>query len=442
MHPCFDTMPCPLLVAVKSNTKTQSRANMTRHLNRILTGLASVAALAATLSHPAAAQQAFPSPPTPPLEPKNDAFYTSPSEVDLGAVVPGTVLRYREINAKAYYLFPVKGQAWQLMYRSTDHKGKPVAMVGTVLLPDNAPATNRRLMAYNVAYDALTLRCAPSYEFVKGTALEQALIQTALKNGLVVMSPDYEGLKSLWTVGLNSGHGVLDGIRAAENFNPAGLNGARTPVVITGYSGGAIAANWANELYRSYAPELNIKGVAAGGVAVDLGNIARKVDGRFWAGVYFGAVAALANGYPEVDVATLTNDKGKTMLAKAQNMCLGQFLTGAPDPLLNFAFQKMSSNTTVPQLLDVPVVKQIIAENRLGQRTPGAPVYIYEGTVDELMPIADVDALVSKYCGQGVKVQYSRTYNDHLLLAVTGFGKAFAYLQDRLNDVPAPTNCK
>lgn len=411
-------------------------------LTRILPGLTALALLTLAPAHHAAAQQVFPPPATPVPEPKDDAFYTPPSTTDLSAVVPGTVLRYREINAKAYYLFPVKGQAWQLMYRSTDHKGRPVAMVGTVLVPVNAPAQNRQLMAYNIAYDALTLRCAPSYEFVKGTALEQALIQSALKKGLVVMSPDYEGLQSLWTVGLNSAHGVLDGIRAAENFNLAGLSGASTPVVITGYSGGAIAANWANELYRSYAPELNIKGVAAGGVEVDLGNVARKVDGGFWSGVYFGAVAALVNGYPEVNVTALTNDKGKAMLAKAQTMCLGQFLTGAPDPLLNFAYKKMKDHVTVPDLLEVPAVKQIITENRLGQRLPGAPVYIYEGTVDELMPIADVDALVAKYCAQGVKVQYTRTRNDHLLLAVTGFGKAFDYLVDRLNDVPVPSNCK
>lgn len=374
--------------------------------------------------------------------PQDDAFYVAPSASELEGMSPGTVFRQREFSAKAYYLFPVKGQAWQLMYRSTDHEGRAVAMVGTVLVPENAPATGRRLMAYNVAYDALTLRCAPSYEMAKGTALEQALIQSALKKGMVVVLPDYEGLESLWTVGRLSGQGVLDGIRAAENFSPAGLNGVATPVVITGYSGGALAATWANELYRSYAPELNIKGVAAGGVPVDLGNVARKVDGKLFAGVYIGAVSGLARAYPQVDADALTNDKGKEALAKAREMCLGQFLTGAPDPLTAFAYRKMSSLTTVPQLLDVPAVKDVIIRNRLGQRTPGAPTYIYQGTVDELMPVADVDALTAQYCKQGVKVQYTRTFNDHLLLAVTGFGKAFAYLQDRLNDLPAPSNCK
>lgn len=414
---------------------------LTPLLPALQAGLA-IAALACALTGTAQAQVAFPPPASPAPLPNADAFYTSPATSELAAVNPGTVLRFREVTPKAYYAFKVKASAWQLMYRSTDHRGAPVAMVGTVLVPDSAPATQRQLLSYNVAYDALSLRCAPSYEIAKGTALEHALMAQALGKGLVVMAADYEGLNSYWTVGRLSGQGVLDGIRAAENFGPAGLSGAATPVVITGYSGGALASTWANELHPSYAPELNIKGVSAGGVPVDLGNVARKVDGKLFAGVYFGAVAALANAYPEVDAQALTNDKGKAMLAKAQEMCLGQFLTGAPDPLTAFAFQKMKNLVVVPDLLAVPTVQRVIAENRLGQRKPGAPLYLYQGTVDELMPIEDVDALVSSYCAQGVKVNYVRTVNDHLLLAVTGYGKALNYLMDRLAGKPVPSTCR
>ena len=419
-----------------------SPTGLSDRLGRLLTHTALALGLAATACAAFAQAQVFPPLPTPVPVPYEDAFYTAPPQVSLNAASPGAVLRYREITAKAYYLFPVKGQAWQLMYRSTDHNGLPIAMVGTILVPDNAPASQRQLMSYNVAYDALTLKCAPSYSFARGTALEQVLIRQALRKGMVVVSSDYEGLGSYWTVGRLAGQGALDGIRAAQNFTQAGLDGPATPVVITGYSGGSIAATWANELYRSYAPELNIKGVAAGGVPVDLGNVARKVDGKLFSGVYFAAVAALAKAYPEVDTEALTNDKGKAMLAKSQDMCLGQFLTGQPDPLTGFAFQKMKNNITVPDLLQVPIIKRVIAQNRLGQGTPGAPAYIYQGTLDEMMPIADVDALVDQYCRQGVKLVYKRTFNDHLLLAVSGYGKAFDFLQDRLNGVPFKSTCR
>lgn len=390
-----------------------------------------------------AAAQAWPPLASPVAKPGDDAFYTAPSEAELQAAQPGDVLRYREMSAKAYYLFPVKGQAWQLMYRSTDHKGLPVAAVTAALLPSTAPAKNRKLYVYNTAYDALTLNCAPSYQIAKGTALEQALVQSGLNKGWVAVVPDYEGLQSLWTVGRNSGQAVLDAIRAAERFQPLGLSGAATPAVLTGYSGGSIASTWANELYRSYAPELNIVGVAAGGVPVDMGNVARKVDGKLFAGLYMGAVSALGRAYPEVDVDALTNEEGKAMQVKIRDMCAGQFLGGTPDVVGSFAFKKMASYTTVPDILAVPAVQQVVALNRLGQRKPGAPTYLYNGLFDQVMPVDDVKGLVTTYCQQGVPTTFRQVLGEHITSVFLGFQGAFDYLEARLaGKAITSTSCK
>lgn len=403
---------------------------------------ASLLSLAACHAAQAAAQ-AWPPLASPVAKPGDDAFYTAPSEAELQAAQPGDVLRYREMSAKAYYLFPVKGQAWQLMYRSTDHKGRPVAAVTAALLPSNAPAKNRKLYVYNTAYDALTLNCAPSYQIAKGTALEQALVQSGLNKGWVAVVPDYEGLESLWTVGRNSGQAVLDAIRAAERFQPLGLSGAATPAVLTGYSGGSIASTWANELYRSYAPELNIVGVAAGGVPVDMGNVARKVDGKLFAGLYMGAVSALGRAYPEVDVDALTNEEGKAMQVKIRDMCAGQFLGGTPDVVGSFAFKKMASYTTVPDILAVPAVQQVVALNRLGQRKPGAPTYLYNGLFDQVMPVEDVKGLVTTYCQQGVPTTFRQVLGEHITSVFLGFQGAFDYLEARLaGKAITSTSCK
>lgn len=390
-----------------------------------------------------AAAQPWPPLASPVAKPGDDAFYTAPSEAELQAAQPGDVLRYREMSAKAYYLFPVKGQAWQLMYRSTDHQGRPVAAVTAALLPSTAPAKNRKLYVYNTAYDALTLNCAPSYQIAKGTALEQALVQSGLNKGWVAVVPDYEGLQSLWTVGRNSGQAVLDAIRAAERFQPLGLSGAATPAVLTGYSGGSIASTWANELYRSYAPELNIVGVAAGGVPVDMGNVARKVDGKLFAGLYMGAVSALGRAYPEVDVDALTNEEGKAMQVKIRDMCAGQFLGGTPDVVGSFAFKKMASYTTVPDILAVPAVQQVVALNRLGQRKPGAPTYLYNGLFDQVMPVDDVKGLVTTYCQQGVPTTFRQVLGEHITSVFLGFQGAFDYLEARLaGKAITSTSCK
>ena len=94
-------------------------------------------------AHANPAPQVYPPLAAPIAEPMNDAFYVSPSPNDLGVMSPGTVFRQREISAKAYYLFPVKGQAWQLMYRSTDHEGRADgrgAREGARAGPDHARA--------------------------------------------------------------------------------------------------------------------------------------------------------------------------------------------------------------------------------------------------------------------------------------------------------------
>lgn len=386
--------------------------------------------------------ETFPKPVKPIPKPQQDAFYQQPSDETLAAADPGTILRMRPIDAKAYFVLKLQGEAWQLMYRTTDHHQQPVAHITTVLIPRNAADSGRKLLAYQTAYDGLTLSCAPSYQMLKGAVLEQALITPSLSQGWVVTVPDYEGPHSLWGVGANAGQSVLDAIRATLNFSEAGLDGINTPVGVMGYSGGALASGWAAELQSDYAPELAIQGVALGGLPVNLESVARRVDGTLMSGVYLAVSTALARAYPELEIDTLLNPRGRIMMERMGNTCMGQFLSGTMDPLLLYPFRPMRRYVTVPQLLDVPIVQQIIAENRMGQRTPMAPLYIYQGLFDELIPIRDVNALATQYCDAGVPVDYHRYLTDHIVLAVWGFPRAFQYMKDRLDGVPAPSNCR
>jgi hypothetical protein len=391
----------------------------------------------------ATAAERWPAPVEPFVEPARDAFYQSPAADILAAVAPGTILRQREVPTKAYYWFDVPARSWQLMFRSTDSKGQPVASITTVMVPFNAPSvpSARVLVSYQPAYDGLTLTCAPSQSLMRGTQWEHVLINRVLKRGWILSVPDYEGLQSLWGAAVNSGQGVLDGVRAAVRFGPLGLPGKETRVGLVGYSGGALASNWAAELAPTYAPEIKLQAVATGGVPVDLGNVARKIDGGLFAGLYVTMTASLARAYPEVDPGSVLNERGLTMIRNAQDMCAGQFMTGAKETLSSLPFKRMKDYVKVPDLLEIPAMKRVIAENRLGQRVPQAPLYIYQGTLDQVMPIDDVDQLVQTYCRAGVKVQYERTINDHLILPFTGFGGAVDFISDRFEGKPAPSQC-
>ncbi|MEY4764732.1 MAG: hypothetical protein RI907_1405, partial [Pseudomonadota bacterium] len=185
---------------------------MTKIVNRLaqLASIACLSALSLTQVAQAAAQQM----PTADkaVKPAADAFYTSPSEAELSAVQPGTVLRYRALPASSLWSDVKEG--WQIMYRSSGQKGQPVAMVTTFFVPKTVSTTGKKLVSYQSFYDSLTLNCSPSGELLKGNLFDKTFFKSALTKGYYTVVADYEGLESQWIAAMNTGHGVLDAIRA------------------------------------------------------------------------------------------------------------------------------------------------------------------------------------------------------------------------------------
>jgi len=371
----------------------------------------------------------FPMPQAPFTPPADDRFHAQPLAAELAATPPGTVMRYRPIAPEAYYWFAVNAQAWQIVYRSNDTNNRPQAVVATILVPDNPKP---RMLSYQVAYDALTRRCAPSYEILSGSMVEHILVNKALRRGWIVVLPDYEGPEAQFLAGINSGHGVLDGIRAATTFLPDRLADADTPVALWGYSGGAFASLWAAELADAYAPEIPLVGVAAGGPPADLVGSAQNIDGGLFAGLYFAAVIGLSRAYDTIDVDTLLNDDGQRMFDDLNASCVGQELAWVKDPLLSgYAFNHMRDYTTVDDLLAVPAVAQVTRANRLGRRGFAAPLLYYHAVFDQLTPRADAKALARRYCARGVPVRFDHAIGEHITAALTHASTAVNYLAER-----------
>src|SRR5439155_18460325 len=196
-------------------------------------------------------------------EPHDDPFYRAPAGFESAA--PGTVLASRPVTVTGLGL-PVPADAVQFLTRSTDAKGAPTTAVGTLMIPKTPyPAGPRPLVSYQPATDSLGDQCNPSYKLRAGTEAELGLMMQALGRGWAVVVSDYEGPQNAFTAARMAGHGVLDGIRAAEALSGTGLTGRDTPVGLWGYSGGGLATSWAAELQNGYAPELKILGAASGG---------------------------------------------------------------------------------------------------------------------------------------------------------------------------------
>ncbi len=363
------------------------------------------------------------------LTPSNDPFYRPPNPIP--AVAPGTVLRWRTVTIPWEEV-----NAWQLMYRTTDTHGTAEAAVATVMVPARAPRGPRPLLAYQPAEDSLSTDCAPSYELRAGTETETAAFNLALGSGWTVVVPDFEGPESQFSAGVQEGHATLDAIRAAEKFPSAGIEGTATAVAMWGYSGGGHATAWAAELAPTYAPELAIAGVAYGSPAADLALTLHNLDGGPLEGLLLGGAVGIGRAYPELGLDSLLNTNGTAMEALVGRECGASWM-------LPYAFRHIGDYTTVPDPLSLPQVDRVLTADSLGQHRPAGPQYVYWGLFDEFNAISQGNALVARYCREGVSVDYHRIpLGDHLTVAVTEAPAAFAFLAARITtDTPAPDTC-
>ncbi len=388
-----------------------------------------VAALTVGLAQPAAAAPALPETTAAGAnsvgDPGGDAFYTPPNPLPAGR--PGAVIRVRQITTSQ----------WLIMYLSTNALGKPDAVTATVLLPENTtnPAT-LKLVAYAPGTQGAGFRCAASKSIQSGLFDEISGVNDALNQGFAVVVTDYEGYYEggtpTYIVGRSEGPAVLDSIRAAQRLAPAGLNAAN-PVVIQGYSQGGGAAMWAGELQPTYAPELKLVGIAAGGVPADLTAVAKNLDGSaFFAFLGFSALG-LDAAYPELDLDSYLNAAGRAVFASAKDACVTDFL--------KFAGKKISDLTTSDPM-QTPAWQARIAENKLGYSPPKVPVYQYLGALDEIVPVPQGKALYDTYCRAGVQISFhSYELAEHGGGLIAGKNEVQKFTADRMAGKPAPTTC-
>src|SRR5271170_8186362 len=193
-------------------------------------------------------------------QPKDDPFYSYTEPLD--GIAPGKVLKTRKFH---YHLFgfPTLLETTQLLYRSTSQTGKPTVNVTSVIKPPfRFDAT--RVISYQSAYDSLNRNDEPSYAIRGGFRLggvipdvEAAVFGPFIAGGYTVIVPDTEGQRADFAAGPEYGMNTLDSIRAV--FSPSSKVGLPddAKVAMLGYSGGAIATEWAAELAPTYAPDVN-----------------------------------------------------------------------------------------------------------------------------------------------------------------------------------------
>jgi acetyl esterase/lipase len=363
---------------------------------------------------------------------KPDAFYQSPDPMPAGK--PGEVLRLEPFADG-----PDGARSWRILYRSTGMKGEPVAVSAVLVVPDGpAPKAGRDVVAWAHPTTGVVQDCAPSLQSRWRKTIPG--LDEMVKAGWVVVATDYPGLGTPgvhpYLVGASAARSVVDSVRAARNVKEAE---AGDRFVVWGHSQGGHAALFTGQLSASLAPELKLVGVAAAAPATDLAKLLQlDLDSKLgkvlaseavwsWSRIYDTPMSKVVypGAIPIVDkvAANCIRDPGEGLVAFSDSL-------GLRDGFLTVA------------LAAAEPWGAIMKENSPGDAPMGAPVFISQGTIDEVVRPQITAVYAGGLCAQGTAVRYLSVPDEgHMLVAFHTAKDAVAWMADRFAGKPAPDEC-
>jgi len=393
------------------------------------------------------------------------AFYELPTE-DIQNRALGSVYRFQRFTPSAVLTANSDGViAYRILYVSMDANGDKRLVSGALLMPVRVYAPQRPILGLAVGSQGMADACASSRGIATSTNYDLTYMRMALDLGWAVAVTDYQGLgttvntfpasvtdEHVQVVGTVLGRNVLDSVRAARLLNTqfnndraayfpwkfaiSGNMSLSSKVVLWGYSEGGAASAWAGELQPTYAPELKLVGVAAGGVPADMLRVGRAINNPSnIQNVSFGALVAASIGYAEAyeelrgDLAQANlSNTGWSLVSNVKEQCLvEQILEGFG----GYTAQELTADGS--NLLDDPLWQARFDENKLGYGKPPVPVFLYHGVLDEAIEYNQARDLARSYCNQGVRVNWNPYFGDHVTGYVQGMGAALDFLNNRVN---------
>lgn len=359
----------------------------------------------------------------------SDTDFYSPPALDR-CHRPGDILRLRPAPA-------VSGsdRAWQILYVSRDSYDRPIPVSGTVITPDTTTADlGGAVLVYYPSFHGLGGACAPSQLLATGAEPDSAQIRAALARGFTVAVVDGEGLGVIgqgphtFLAGRAAGQVMLDLARAATRI-PA-LNATNAPVVFWGYGDGGRAAVWAGNVQPLCAPELDVRGIAAGAVVTDPGQILRSVNQGAWAGLGLAALIGLSHAHRHVPLRHIfTEDTHRSLLAEAEASNRVQFCDKWRHPVGVWCER--------PDVWNDPLWQHVFAHEVTSvSLVPGAPVHFYHGSTDAIVPVAFGRSLAHDFRANGARVGWREYDGDHCRTARAAIGDVLDHLTDDLTRPP------
>lgn len=337
-----------------------------------------------------------------------DEFYAAPAVVP---TEPGKLLRAEAFTQQV----PDGSTGWRILYTTTRGEGEPAIASGIVVVPDGVAEAPIVAWAHGTTGGAVS--CAPSLladPFVAGALMNASEVLDA---GWAIVATDYIGLGAdaphMYMVGQPAARSVLDAVRAAQQLQEASLG---TQVAVWGHSQGGGAALWAGGVAVTYAPELDIVGVAAMAPAANLpamiGQLADEAAGTVVGPLVLSGFAAR---YDDVRVTDYLHPTATLMFQETNARCWS-------DPSMIVSLLGAAA-------IDRPIWSAAPTSgplaDRLEENVPRlpipAPLLIAQGDADTLVLPEGQQAYVDSLHTAGQEVDY-RTYEgkDHMGVVSAG----------------------
>ncbi|MET7772095.1 lipase family protein [Nocardia sp. NPDC005366] len=331
----------------------------------------------------------------------------------------GVLLRAREVEVTTG---TGAARAWQVVYATRSAFHAPLPASGLVVAPEPDAAGGGSTLAYYPGFGGLGHHLAPSRRLGEAAVTD---VSSAVAQGWIVVVPDGQGvgMTGLGAYPFLSGgaaaHTVLDLARAVTGSTEVG--GASGACAIWGYGDGGRAAVMAAETQPGYAPDLDLRGVAAGAVVANPRALVADLDAGPWAGLVFAGMAGLARAYRHLPVTHLLTENGRRGLAHAETLTVAELLdTYRHIPLGTWCERREPWND--------PLWRYVLAAEAAALRAPEVPVHLYHGTEDELVPIAMSRALFAEYRALGVDLSWREYDTGHAATAAAGAREALTRL--------------
>jgi acetyl esterase/lipase len=359
------------------------------------------------------------------------------SEVDKAfAAQPGSILRVWPLEGGG----PGSGDAFRILYRSTDLKGEAIEVSAAIFIPPGTPPKGgRNVLAWAHPTSGVVRPCAPS--LMPDVAGMIWGLPAMLQRGYVVVATDYPGLGTPgvhpYLIGVSEGRAVLDSVRAARALPNSG---ASNRFVVWGHSQGGHAALYTGELAASYAPELRLVGVAAAAPATYLADLFDADKGTAtgkeltamtiysWSKLYNTPASSLVEPGAMGAFEAMAHDC-------IESLPEFQAITDAEKPLEGRKFLKADPTKTEPW-------RGIMQRNTPGQAPAGAPVFIAQGTADTTVRPQITRRFGAALCKQGTRAMFVELPGvSHTFAAKKSVNTALKWMDDRFRGVPAPSVC-